>query len=250
MSPAMATEGPVLPSEPFQYRDDGPTFHPSWEPDFEMKSQSSIVRTTAIHDQLQNSYPQPHLNRQRYPISRDFVPALEAPVLDRASVNDARPTTADAASMPERPTMYNLPRRLSATSNVSEASFATSSSTRPSRESMESRTRARSFNSSSRTSFESIPSANPTKRPPFLQQSQSYHPWQLRRPALPAPRRQWKVNEQFTALPGEVLGLILAELKKLHLGSGSSSCATCWMRDCCSLILTARKWSKFARAAL
>lgn len=61
---------------------------------------------------------------------------------------------------------------------------------------------------------------------------------------------QAKPNEIFAALPGEVLELILDELKKLHLRPGSESCATCWMRDLCSVTLSSRKWSKFARTSL
>ncbi|EPE05946.1 hypothetical protein F503_02775 [Ophiostoma piceae UAMH 11346] len=65
----------------------------------------------------------------------------------------------------------------------------------------------------------------------------------------------------FAALPGEVLELILDELKKLHYDDFAhtksdvyvgehSSCATCWMRDACAMAMTARKMLKYARAAL
>lgn len=64
------------------------------------------------------------------------------------------------------------------------------------------------------------------------------------------PRRKAKPGELFAALPGEVLELILAELHKLHLKPGSNSCETCWMRDCCSVALSARKFLKYAREAL
>jgi hypothetical protein len=55
---------------------------------------------------------------------------------------------------------------------------------------------------------------------------------------------------QFAALPGEVLELILDELKTLHLRPGSESCSTCWMRDLCAISIASRKWSKFARTFL
>jgi hypothetical protein len=61
------------------------------------------------------------------------------------------------------------------------------------------------------------------------------------------PRRS---NETFAALPVEVLELILEKLKQLHLGAGSTSCTTCWMRDLCNVCLSSRKWAQSARAAL
>jgi hypothetical protein len=51
-------------------------------------------------------------------------------------------------------------------------------------------------------------------------------------------------------LPDEVMARILRELKTLHLGAGAESCATCWMRDLCSLSLVSRKWLGPARTAL
>ncbi|KAI9171515.1 hypothetical protein HJFPF1_01000 [Paramyrothecium foliicola] len=57
-------------------------------------------------------------------------------------------------------------------------------------------------------------------------------------------------NEMFAALPGEVLEIILEKVKQLHLGAGSTSCATCWMRDLCNICLASRKCAEFSRAAL
>lgn len=92
---------------------------------------------------------------------------------------------------------------------------------------------------SSRTSFDSWNSS--PRRPE--------HGWQR-----PAPIKQYRrrrgTGELFAALPEEVLGLILGELKQLHLQPGSSSCATCMMRDLCCVALSARKLSKVARVAL
>ncbi|KAI1073509.1 hypothetical protein F5B20DRAFT_574733 [Whalleya microplaca] len=92
---------------------------------------------------------------------------------------------------------------------------------------------------SSRTSFESWNSS--PRRPE--------HGWQ--RPApIKQHRQKRKTGELFAALPEEVLGLILDELKNLHLSPGSTSCATCMMRDLCSVAVSARKLLKVARAAL
>lgn len=63
-------------------------------------------------------------------------------------------------------------------------------------------------------------------------------------------RKKAQPGEQFAALPGEVLELILEELRRLHFQPGSISCATCWMRDCCSVAVSARKFLKYAREAL
>ncbi|KYK58615.1 hypothetical protein DCS_05632 [Drechmeria coniospora] len=54
----------------------------------------------------------------------------------------------------------------------------------------------------------------------------------------------------FATLPGEVLEVILQMLKELHLDADAASCATCWMRDLCSLSLCSRKWYGTTRRAL
>ncbi|TQV98462.1 F-box domain-containing protein [Cordyceps javanica] len=57
-------------------------------------------------------------------------------------------------------------------------------------------------------------------------------------------------DELFGTLPGEVLEVVLEWLKELHLDPESTSCATCWARDLCSLSLASRKWSEVARLSL
>lgn len=59
-----------------------------------------------------------------------------------------------------------------------------------------------------------------------------------------------KPNEIFRKLPTEVLSLILDHLQSLHLEPQSSSCATCWMRNCCAVALCNKKMLQVARAAL
>ena len=70
----------------------------------------------------------------------------------------------------------------------------------------------------------------------------------------PAPikqyRRRRETGELLAALPEEVLGLILDELKKLHLKPGSTSCATCMMRDLCSVAMAGRGLLRVAQVAL
>ncbi|KAG6203687.1 hypothetical protein E4U35_004095 [Claviceps purpurea] len=58
------------------------------------------------------------------------------------------------------------------------------------------------------------------------------------------------LGDQCSALPGEVLDVILGMLKEIHLDQWSEGCATCWMRDVSSVALSSRKWYKAARLAL
>lgn len=130
------------------------------------------------------------------------------------------------------PRMLNRPRKLSQSS--------TNSSHSTSRESYASSARAPSW--SSATSFDSMDFIN-SRSSEFGQSRSSASSG---RPSL----HRSKPNEIFSALPGEVLELILDELKKLHLGKSADSCSTCWMRDLCSISLASRKWCKFARTSL
>ncbi|KAK2045039.1 hypothetical protein LZ31DRAFT_266089 [Colletotrichum somersetense] len=131
------------------------------------------------------------------------------------------------------PMSLNRPRRLSQASSTMSATSSNSS-----RESLETRSRSSSY-SSNRTSIDSKGSV--MWRPDYM------YP----RPSQTTVfRKKAKPGEIFAKLPGEVLELILGELKRAHLGNSSQSCATCWMRDLCSVSLTAKKWCKFARVAL
>lgn len=152
-----------------------------------------------------------------------------------------------------RQTLENRARRGSS-STVGSYSSALSSW-----ESVEGRMRSSSWGS--QTSFESMSSpaqkglaASRLSYANYqLQNSGQHVPWrpQVQRPApIKAYRIKRKPGELFAALPGEVLELIMDWLKKLHLQPGSASCATCWMRDCCAVALSAKKWLKFARVSL
>lgn len=57
-------------------------------------------------------------------------------------------------------------------------------------------------------------------------------------------------GEGFKKLPEEILLVVLAELKKLHLHPASLSCSTCWMRDLTSLSLSCKKWWGATRVTL
>ncbi|KAL2160942.1 hypothetical protein VTH06DRAFT_8654 [Thermothelomyces fergusii] len=149
---------------------------------------------------------------------------------------------------PERSGGYNKPRRLS----NSSASSSSSSSVVSGQDSFDGRPRTASV-ASSQTSFDSYkPGVSPRSGAGPAGWAEGgagqQYPWQ--RPAPLKQRRRAQPGELFAALPGEVLELILGELRKLHLRPGSSSCATCWMRDCCSVAVAARKFLRHAREAL
>ncbi|KAK3311117.1 uncharacterized protein B0T15DRAFT_61876 [Chaetomium strumarium] len=147
---------------------------------------------------------------------------------------------------PERPGGYNKPRRLSNGSTSSATSSMVSGS-----DGFDRRIRTASV-SSSQTSIDSWPTSPAASPVTWATQNGSpgqNYPWHKPAP-IKTYRRKTQPGELFAALPGEVLGLILEELRKLHLQPGSSSCATCWMRDCCSVAVSARKFLKYAREAL
>ncbi|KJZ73580.1 hypothetical protein HIM_07136 [Hirsutella minnesotensis 3608] len=71
-----------------------------------------------------------------------------------------------------------------------------------------------------------------------------------RNSSIKAMQRRTRQDASFASLPGEVLEVILEQLKELHLGGESDSCATCWMRDLCSLSLCSSQCFRAARRSL
>ncbi|CAG9970934.1 unnamed protein product [Clonostachys byssicola] len=149
--------------------------------------------------------------------------------ISQASVIQS-PTLKSSESFP--PVALNSPRRFSSGSSAT-------SSTMLSRESIRSEM-ARSSSWSSKTSFDSFESS----------QWKPGDPRQKRTSPSTRQRSFSQPNELFAALPAEVLEVILGMLKQSHIGRGSSSCATCWMRDLSNISLCSRKWNAFARVAL
>ncbi|KAK0632463.1 hypothetical protein B0T14DRAFT_418757 [Immersiella caudata] len=189
------------------------------------RDQDFIVRTQRSSEKFQQmAVAQPSL--------------MYSPIVPTAYPN-ASPNA--QSPMMQHPTLYIRPRSSSASSVSSTGSrWSTASSL------------AMSSPNSSMTSIESMSPCSPGCR--RSSEAQRYyqlqgHPWQ--RPApIKVVWRKAEPGELFSALPGEVLELILQELRKLHLKQGSDSCETCWMRDCCSVSLSARKFLKYAREAL
>ncbi|KAL7628374.1 hypothetical protein AAE478_002576 [Parahypoxylon ruwenzoriense] len=164
---------------------------------------------------------------------------------DRSSVNAIGPAYAQQPTQPPtrhppammgnyaqidmRPTAYNRSARPSSSGSSIASSVRTN----------ESFDGILGSPASSRTSFESW-NSSPRR---------AEYGWQ--RPApIKQYRRKRETGELFAALPEEVLGLILDELKRLHLKPDSTTCATCMMRDLCSASVSARKLLKVARVAL
>lgn len=54
----------------------------------------------------------------------------------------------------------------------------------------------------------------------------------------------------FKRLPPAIYECILQHLRTVHLSVSSTSCATCYMRDLCSLALTSRAWDRAVRTRL
>lgn len=233
----MATAaGPIAATQPWSLQDGIPlAMYPSGDQDFVLRTQRASARMQEMTD------------IQGGPKKRDMntAPMIHGPT----SYSDSNNVPSSGV---DQLAMYNTPRRLSNSSTVSTASSSGISS----REGFDSRIRSASMGSS-QTSFDSYPSTSPVMTPrsaPAYANWQSQgvqggqYPWQ--RPAPIKQRRKLAQGELFAALPGEVLEMILDELRKLHLKSTSNSCATCWMRDCCSVALSARKFLKYAREAL
>ena len=129
------------------------------------------------------------------------------------------------------PPRLNRPRKLSGSSEYSLSSSQSSST---------GITRSRSPSWASGTSHESV---GPLTWKPAYMQTHKPAPLKLQ-------RSRARAADLCASLPGEVLEVILEMLQQLHLDQKSESCATCWMRDACSVAVCSRKWSKAAQLIL
>ncbi|KAK4170489.1 hypothetical protein QBC43DRAFT_250065 [Cladorrhinum sp. PSN259] len=242
--------GPILATQPWSLQDGIPLgVYPPTEQDFVLRTQRASARMQETTD-FRRGPQRPEVNS---------APMIQRPAAYADNINN----NVTHAAM-DRPVMYNTPRRLSNSSTVSTAS----SSGMSSREVFDSRVRTASM-SSSQTSISQTSTSQASTEPHQngnggavpRSSTASYTNWQTQgiqggqypwqRPAQIKPqRRKAAQGELFAALPGEVLEMILDELRQLHLKPSSNSCATCWMRDCCSVAVSARKFLKYAREAL
>ncbi|KAK4649354.1 uncharacterized protein QC761_118130 [Podospora bellae-mahoneyi] len=248
----MTTAAPISPSRPWAGGMPLAMYPPN-DQEFVLRTQ----RASARIQEITNGNGKPEVGACISGSPTDGVPTTHKPTVQLGGN-----TSSALNGTAERSGWYDRPRRLS---NNSEASSTVASSAVFDGESFDGRIRTMSM-SSSHTSVDSYPIGgpqSPAAQPRWQTPSntplimgagnaagpcaQSY-PWQK-----PAPIKQYRKKAQgelFAALPGEVLELMLEELRKLHLGQGRNSCATCWMRDCCSVALSARKCLKYAREAL
>ena len=189
--------------------------------------------------------------RPSLPLSFDKIPQIysiaEYPPMSRSTASPSTTNTPISAyqmypglqtatkhrkqSTDPVPFTLNRPRKLSGSPN------SVQSTNRP-HEHPSLRTRSPAWKSAA--SYEPVESA--AWRPAYLQ------------PQRPAPikgsRIRVELGEPIASLPNEVLEVVLEMLKQLHLDRRSNSCATCWMRDLCSVSLCSRKWYSVARLAL
>lgn len=92
--------------------------------------------------------------------------------------------------------------------------------------------------------FETFPPAHAPYRNSAPMWQRRPEPIKQARPRKPDP------NELFNKLPVEVLRLVMEHVRRQHLEDKSSSCATCWMRDCCSVAVCNMRLLAVAREAL
>lgn len=147
----------------------------------------------------------------------------------------------------QRPGMYTRPQRLAHGRNMSGPNTAGTASSQSFDAMLNSDGRARANSWSGMPVIQEAMSFQ-TFPPPHVGPRHSGAGWQ--RPYETVRQTRPGPNEQFDRLPSEVLNLILDHLKRLHLEEESKSCATCWMRDCCSVAMCNRGWLKIARKAL
>lgn len=177
---------------------------------------------------------------------------------NRRSQTYPLPQQHHAQQAPQRPGMYARPRRLSNGGGPTAprpGSFHSFDGTVDS----QGRMRANSWGGmpviEEAHAFETFPPAHLNNFQQHAYRS-SAPTWQRR----PEPIKQTAArarkpgpDELFKKLPVEVLRLVLEYVRAQHLderSSGSNSCASCWMRDCCAVALCNRRLLAVAREAL
>lgn len=239
----MATTEPLIPCllVPLGPAKPVAIYHPR-DHEFVMRTQRASAKMQQITDAHANLLPLSYMSASAMNIVPTPRPTGPPPGIPR-SMPPPMPPPAPATM--ERPTLQVHHKRQNSSSSVS----STGSSIVWGRESFESRHQSPSL-SSSRTSLDSLPPYSSGSRSPSSPHYQlKGYPWQ--RPApIKTVRRQMRPGELFSLLPGDVLELILQELRALHIRDGGDSCETCWMRDCCAVALSGRKFVKYAREAL
>ncbi|KAI0117745.1 hypothetical protein GGR51DRAFT_545717 [Nemania sp. FL0031] len=199
------------------------------------------VRTPVGHTRVLLHAPRNSgYHSERYPW-RNFPGANSTAVMNRSTYDATGPAYAQNAQRTSKmpPAMAGNYAQIASQPTIYQRRPSSSSSVTSSIGSKDTFDAILASPTSSRTSFDSWQS---TSRKPE-------NGWQRPGP-IKQYRRRREEGELFAALPEEVLSLILQKLKESHLKPGSSSCATCMMRDLCSVAVSAKKLLKVARIAL
>ncbi|KAK3397556.1 hypothetical protein B0T20DRAFT_453645 [Sordaria brevicollis] len=214
------------------------TMYPPKDQDFVLRTQRSSARM----EDATGAYASPATTKKDKGKGKETEKPAPIEAIHRPTLTN-RPMSTPAGPAWDRQGTWDRQRRVSGQSMVSASSTVPSN-----RDSWESRPRYSIINNGSITSLESMRAQSP----PALPRSSSYTQFQKPAPVSRPnpPRRKSKPGELFASLPGEVIELILEELRKLHFKPGANSCATCWMRDCCNIAISGRKFLKYAREAL
>lgn len=184
--------------------------------------------------------------------SSDSMPELKlgASAEKNSYTTDQRPSLHQRSS--SRPLTSNRPSRLAESISMADLEDAQIPAAPPAvklraRSNSEGRMRAMSWHGKQPLQEADIFQTNPL---PNAAMRNSVAGWQ-RRPEVIKPARLQKPgpNELFNKLPHEVLCMIMGYLRRLHLEK-SSSCATCWLRDCCSMTMCNKTWLRAAREAM
>ncbi|KAJ6445919.1 RNI-like protein [Purpureocillium lavendulum] len=190
-----------------------------------LPSFETIPEHYSIHEQPPSSWagPSPGRHATATAAAYPMYPGLQTPTADRSRTKDSMPAA------------LNRPRRLSGGVN-------SSLSTVRSRESPNARMRNPSWSAMPNTHAAEFADASGWRSSTVV-------------PQRPSPikhlRTKARPDDMLSLLPDEVFEVILDMLKELHLDGGrSESCATCWMRDACSVALSSRKCLRAARRTL
>ncbi|EAA28896.2 hypothetical protein GE21DRAFT_1653 [Neurospora crassa] len=213
------------------------TMYPPKEQEFVLRTQRSCARM----EEATAARASQTISKKGKEKAVEMPTMVEA--IQQSTLSKGWPLSTTAGPVWDQQGMYDHQRRVYGQSMISTTSTVPSN-----RDSWESRPHYSIINNGSITSLGSMRAQSPPAGPRTSLLEKFQKPAQISRPKPPG--RKSKPGELFAALPGEVIELILEELRKLHFKPGTNSCATCWMRDCCNIAISARKFLKYAREAL
>lgn len=199
----------------------------------------------ASHMSTVNGNPSP-LREVRSLRSSDSMPELNLGASEKTTYTTDLHVDHRAKSSSKQPSIYSKPSRLAESismADLEDAHITSNPQALNPKSKSEGRMRAMSWHAKQHhepTPFRPEPLPDAPMR-------DSQTGWQCRTDMVGHTRkRKAAPNELFDKLPLEVLTMVMGHLKNLHL-QRSNSCATCWLRDCCSITLCNRKLLKASR---